>query len=143
MASSPSALSSTTRSGPMLPGLHGMRPSHDSSPSATHVVFEYCYRDASNYRAHEWLLLAGAASPEAEEAIRCALIDRTWFVAEAVGVPTLYDRLQHPNGPSDDDHGWHEFVRLRAATTAEVRELRVFESLSTFTERLGDGQAPR
>ena len=100
------------------------------------TVFEYCYRDASNYRAHDWLLLEGTASPEAEAVIRDALIEETWFVAEDVGLPTLFHRLeQYSGGPTVDDHAWHEFIGLRAATSAEIRDLPLFGTLTDLVER--------
>ena len=106
---------------------------------STKCVFEYCYRDAANYRANEWLLQEGTASPAAEATIRELLIDRTWFVAEKAGVPTLYDRLEHySGGPTVGDHGWHEFIRLRAATNEEIRELPLFGTLTDLIERFHD-----
>ena len=100
-------------------------------------IFEYCYRDASNYRAHEWLLLAGSATPENDTAIRETLIDSTWFVAEQAGIPTLYHRLEHySGGPTDDDHCWHEFVRLSPATHEDHSKLQVFGVLTDIIHRL-------
>ncbi|MEO5798539.1 MAG: hypothetical protein ABIS00_03760 [Gemmatimonadales bacterium] len=75
--------------------------------------FEYLYRDAGNYKGRGHVLLLGTATPDNEEAIRAALIDRLWFVAEEVGLPTLY-HLVREGGEADPglDHGWHEFVGL-------------------------------
>ena len=105
----------------------------------THAVLEYCYRDASNYRAHEKVLLEGSASPAIEKELRSVLIEETWFEAENVGLPTLYHRLElYSGGPTDDDHTWHEFIRLRAATSAEIRELPLFGTLADLLKRLHD-----
>ena len=104
--------------------------------SVTHALFEYCYRDASNYRAHEQVLLEGTVSPAIEDALRSTLIDRTWFVAEGVGLPTLYNRLQQYSGGSTaDDHSWHEFVRLRAATAQEINSLPQVGSVEQLFKR--------
>ena len=107
-----------------------------SEPQGDRAVFEYCYRDASNYRVHEWVLLEGSVSPAIEEKLRGALIEEVWFVAENVGLPTLFHRLElYSGGPTVDDHGWHEFIGLRAATSAEIRDLPLFGSVTDLLER--------
>jgi hypothetical protein len=40
-----------------------------------------------------------------------------------VGIPTLYQELwKFSNGPTEDDHVWHTFVRIRAATKKDLYE---------------------
>jgi hypothetical protein len=78
--------------------------------------FEYCYRDASNYKGYGSVLLWGEATPENEAAIRAVLIDGMYFEAERVGVPTLYHLVRGDSEADvEEDHGWHEFVGLVAA----------------------------
>ena len=87
-------------------------------------VFEYLYRDASNYKAFGVLLLEGKASKPHRAKIVEVLDGGEFFVAEQVGVPTLYQELwKFSNGPTEDDHVWHTFVRLRAATNGDLQEV--------------------
>ena len=86
-----------------------------------HSVFVYIYRDAANYKAGGQLLLDGAFCAAAEAAIRkcCDGWDR--FVAEQVGVPTLYAELyRFSDGPTIDDIAFHELQQLRPATQDDL-----------------------
>ena len=86
-------------------------------------VFEYLYRDASNYKAYGALLLEGRASKSHSAKIVDVLDGGEFFVAEQVGVPTLYQELWNfSNGPTEDDHVWHTFIRIRAATKKDLHE---------------------
>lgn len=98
-------------------------------------AFEYLYRDASNYKAFGVLLLEGKASNSHRAKIIEVLDGGEFFIAEQVGVPTLYEELwKFSNGPSDDDHVWHTFVRLRAATKRDLREA-VWGTLDELVEK--------
>lgn len=80
--------------------------------SATPVTaFEYLYRDASNYKAHSHIFLSGRLSDTDRALIVSKLQDGEFFVAEQVGIPPLYEALYDlSDGPTEDDHGWHEFI---------------------------------
>ena len=83
-------------------------------------VFEYLYRDASNFKAWGALLLAGKASTSDRANIRAALESGEFFIAEQLGIPSLYDGLWKLSaGPSKDDHVWHSFHALRDPTEQE------------------------
>ncbi|KGM57828.1 hypothetical protein N799_01315 [Lysobacter arseniciresistens ZS79] len=84
-------------------------------------VFEYQYRDAGNWKTAGTLLLTGA-SDDADTTIRNSLEWADQFVAEQVGVPSLCPKHFEStgDGPSDLDHAYHEFVRLRTATPADL-----------------------
>lgn len=98
-------------------------------------VFEYLYRDASNYKAFGVLLLEGKASKPHRAKIVEVLDGGEFFVAEQVGVPTLYQELwKFSNGPTEDDHVWHTFVRLRAATNGDLQEV-VWGTLDELVEK--------
>ncbi|MDH7974163.1 hypothetical protein QH494_18395 [Sphingomonas sp. AR_OL41] len=79
--------------------------------SATPVTaFEYLYRDASNYKSHSQVYLSGRLSGADRALIVSKLQDGEFFVAEQVGIPPLYEALYAlSDGPTDDDHRWHEF----------------------------------
>lgn len=88
-----------------------------------HIVFEYLYRDAGNYKAWGSLLLRGSVTPECEAELRSYLDSGEFFVAEAVGVPLVNRELwKWSGGPTEDDHGFHEFHGFRRPTEEELRE---------------------
>ena len=82
-------------------------------PDATDPIitaFEYRYRDASNYKVSSRILLSGQLSESDRALIASKLQDGEYFIAEQVGVPPLYQALYDlSDGPTDDDHAWHEF----------------------------------
>lgn len=86
-------------------------------------IFEYLYRDGGNFKTFGSLLLSGYAS-DGDATLRSCLDWGDQFVAEQVGIPSLC--LTHweavGDGPSDLDHAFHEFVRLRPAQTEELGE---------------------
>lgn len=93
-------------------------------------VFEYLYRDASNYKAVGMLLLSGQLSSRDENFIRQKLDASEYFVAEQVGIPSLYRSLwELSGGPTQDDHAFHEFIKLRIATEEEIKSLEPHSSL--------------
>lgn len=106
-----------------------------SKPETRYSVFEYLYRDASNYKAWGELLLLGAVTDSDAAKIRHHLDMGEYFVPELVGVPPLQAELyQYGNGPSEDDHVFHEFVDLRPATKLEVEILPLWGTLESLKE---------
>lgn len=101
-----------------------------SPASKEHCVFEYQYRDASNYKAWGEMLLSGVPSQNDIATLRARLESDVYFVAEQVGIPALYQQLWDFGGPNCDDHALHEFVALREANEDEIKSLRLFGSLS-------------
>jgi hypothetical protein len=94
-------------------------------------VFEYLYRDGSNYKAWGEILLSGSPSPNDIEVLRECLESGEYFVAEQVGIPPVYKELWDlSGGPTSDDHALHEFVTLRAASEDEGNSLPLFGELS-------------
>lgn len=97
---------------------------------SAYSVFEYLYRDASNYKSWGSVLLTGVVTPlEIQNLTRC-LEDSSYFVAEQVRVPALYEALYAlSGGETEDDHAYHEYVALRAAKQKEVAALPVWGSV--------------
>lgn len=94
-----------------------------------HTVFEYLYRDASNYKAYGEVLLKGSMSGDAVQKLKDCLEDFGVFVAEQVGIPVLCEELyQYSDGPTDDDHAYHEFVLCRKATPEDIDTLPLWGS---------------
>ena len=66
----------------------------------------YLYRDASNYKQHCEVVLAGEIT---ESEARSALWEEVYFIPSAVGLPNLQHLFQEQGFqfPTDDDHPWH------------------------------------
>lgn len=100
------------------------------------TVFEYLYRDASNYKAWGAILLEGAFTPQDEAALRSQLDSGEYFIPGKVGIDALQPRIWSAGFPPNcDDHEFHEFVELRAATAADLVEMSVWGSLKDLLQR--------
>lgn len=98
-----------------------------------YCVFEYLYRDASNYKAWGEIFLSGVPSQNDIVALRACLESGEYFVAEQVGIPALYRELwELSGGPNCDDHALHEFVTLRAVSEYKRKSLQLFGDLSSL-----------
>lgn len=64
----------------------------------------YQYRDASNYKLYDEVVIAGELSFQELEPF---LIDGIYFVPEELHIP----RLQF-GSRNEDDHDWHEILKL-------------------------------
>ncbi len=87
-------------------------------------AFEYLYRDAANWKTHGVVLLSGRCPPNLHADIVGALDSGMYFVAEQVKIPALQRRhnAEHGAATEDLDHGFHEFVALRPATAADIKQ---------------------
>ncbi len=100
------------------------------------TLFEYQYRDGANYKSWGELLLIGACSSSDVDVIRKCCEWNSAFVAEQVGVPTLYAELYaFSGGPTEDDHVYHEFFGLRNATLDESLAMRAHANVSDIVEK--------
>jgi len=82
------------------------------------TAFEYCYRDAANFKAFGTLWLGGQLSQSDRRIIDSALADGEYFIAEQIGIPPLYEQLySFSNGRVSEDHCWHELFDIRSAAT--------------------------
>lgn len=99
-------------------------------------VFEYCYRDDSNYKSWGFLLLQGSASHTDIEDLKRHFESGDYFIAEQLGIPALYAELwAFSGGPTMDDHVWHTFSALRPAV-AEDMQAPVFDTVENFLQRV-------
>lgn len=88
-------------------------------------VFEYLYRDASNYKAWGSILLIGEITPDQVQSLKNTLHEQQFFIAEQIGLPPMYETLwRYSKGPTIDDHPFHEFFEFRAATTLEISSIQ-------------------
>ncbi|MEN3110627.1 hypothetical protein ACFONG_02100 [Uliginosibacterium paludis] len=111
--------------------------------ASAYSVFEYIYRDAGNFKAWGELLLEGRLTTEEVARLTARLEQGELFIAEQIGVPTLYQELwrQCQCEPSDElDQVWHEFSELRVATQEDRARLKLWGSavrLLAQLEQLG------
>lgn len=110
---------------------------HDKQDAC--CVFAYQYRDAANWKTYGELLLAG----EASEADICTMVSYfdsgDLFVAQQIGVPSLCEKhFIDYDGPSDLDHAYHEFFKLRPATQEEIDTMSIFATLSDLLTRIAN-----
>ncbi len=104
-------------------------------------LFEYRYRDASNYKSWGFLLLQGSASSSDIEDLRRRFDSGSNFIAERLCIPPLYAELwAFSGGPSIDDHVWHTFIALRPATAQDM-EAPVFDTVENFLQKVKAVQA--
>ena len=84
------------------------------------LKLSYLYRDASNYKRHGEIVLAGLPEEGVatfEAALRNALHEGAFFIAGQVGVPEVFHWL-HGYARGDDDHCYHEFSGVEATDSA-------------------------
>jgi hypothetical protein len=75
------------------------------------IMFEYLYRDASNYKKYGQAVFTntgGIPLADVEMQIRATLHDGEWFKAEMVDLETQFIGKHD----TDDDHPWHEFWQV-------------------------------
>lgn len=81
------------------------------------LEFKYFYRDAGNFKSFGSVIVANPDSLAAEDAdsrLRECLIDRMYFVAEFVQLPTLF-----PSPRIESlDHSWHEFESVEETVSS-------------------------
>ena len=99
-------------------------------------IFEYLYRDASNYKSWGTLILCGSATAADIQILQEKFESGIFFIAEQLGIPPLYAELwQFSNGPSVDDHAWHSFHALRPATDEDAKE-PIFASVQSLVAKI-------
>ena len=97
------------------------------------VKIEYLYRDGSNYKEYDTLLLAGEWKPEHTARIEATYHEGEWFLPEQVGLNCLVAAIP---GSYEDDHPWHEFWGLDDVRYASVpASTRTIEDFVAAMER--------
>jgi len=75
------------------------------------LKLHYMYRDGANWKESDCVIFANAQNLSAEgvqEMIEECLFDDGNFIAESIGLPTLY----FDDDSAPDAHGLHEFLRV-------------------------------
>lgn len=99
-------------------------------------MFEYCYRDAANYKTHGAVWLVNDLS-DAEVLLRECFEDGFLFVAEQLAILPLHAMHFAASGSHAGalDHGWHEFGGLRATQAPMPAGDTCAGSLAAFVGR--------
>jgi hypothetical protein len=102
-----------------------------------HIVFNYLYRDASNYKSWGGVVVRTEQSLAFVEKISCEWRGR-YFCAERLGVKDLRAELWRWTAglPNEDDHDLHEVESISLATVDDIRELPFVGALDTLLEKL-------
>ncbi len=102
---------------------------------SNYFIMEYLYPDANNFKAWGQVLLAGDITKNYVSKIESLLDSEECFVAEQVGIPTLYSQLwKFSNGPTRADHTFHEFSKLRPATDNEIKTINYWGTTDNLLE---------
>ena len=90
----------------------------------------YLYRDASNYKQWNEVVVEGQIDAEALQAL---LWEGNFFIPQAVGLPPLQERFATDGYgfPNEDDHAWHEIEGIEDTNDAPTRK----ESAAELAER--------
>ena len=106
------------------------------SANANFSVFEYLYRYAGNWKTWGQLLLKGVPSANAISSLSESFESGTFFIAEQLGIPSLFEQFwTQYGGPTQDDHPWHEFAGMRPATQEEVSRGAIWGTTESLIER--------
>lgn len=107
------------------------------------IRFAYMYRDGSNYKFHEEIVLSNPdrLSVKAIDAKIVIILgdtstfaDTLLFRPEWIGLPTAFPFTQY--GRNADDHDWHEIVLIEASDdAADDPRGRSIEQLLSDLER--------
>lgn len=100
-----------------------------------HCIFEYLYRDAGNFKVSGKLLIDGELGDADIALLQNKFDSGEYFIAEQIGVPTLYQTLwrECECEPSDElDHVWHEFMAVRLATKEDLLTLEPWGTAKDF-----------
>lgn len=100
------------------------------------MVFDYMYRDGSNYKAYGSILVELPANYENHLRLLANLDPDRRFIPEYVGIPPLLYKLCRYGGPTADDHQLHEFIELRRASPEEITSMERWGSLSELLASL-------
>jgi hypothetical protein len=100
------------------------------------TIFRYLYRDAGNYKSHGSVLLHGELSIEECAKIEAKMESGEFFIAEQIGVRTLYEGLYgFSNGITEQDHVWHCFEGFQESDAGdETLDLEHWGTVNEFKE---------
>lgn len=98
----------------------------------------YLYRDASNYKQSEEVIVLGEYTADEKSDIMDSLDDLTdgGFIPQQVGLPALQERMV--DYPSEDDHCWHEIEEIELTNEEPTLQINIHELVKRFKEAKGN-----
>jgi len=96
---------------------------------------EYMYRDGSNYKEHEEVILQGKITNAEKKMIMDNLDGKEFFIPSQVGLDDLQSRMI--NFPNEDDHVWHELNESDITLTQDeptLTEMDVHQFAAMFKD---------
>ncbi|MEO8959646.1 MAG: hypothetical protein ABI304_11930 [Rudaea sp.] len=108
-----------------------------SNELQTACIFEYMYRDASNWKTYGEIMFSGGCTQGLHDELAACCEGNELFVAEQVDVRPLQPahHIKY-GGPSELDHAFHEFKGIRAATADDINRITLMGDLSDFVRRM-------
>ena len=106
-------------------------------PTQENTKINYIYRDASNYKTYNSVVVAGKMTEDQENQIIEALDDATWFIPAKVGLPA--NRFETW---TEDDHYWFEwdgFESTKAPTTVSLTASELVEAFVNCRDSWEEG----
>lgn len=105
--------------------------------NSNYSVFEYLYRDASNWKSWGKLLLIGSFTSDEYAHMEAKLDIRQFFIPEQIGIPPLLRTLNKSSTETtSDDHVWHEYIALRTATIEEIQNGSCWGTTQSLLDRI-------
>jgi len=100
-------------------------------------TFNYIYRDAGNYKAYGAILLYGEIDSDYLQEVTSLFESDEFFIPQQLNIPTLYfDLFNLSDGPTEDDHGFHEFLDLVPSTIRDRSKLYYWGTTKKFLSTL-------
>ena len=97
------------------------------------TLFDYIYRDGSNYKQHGSYVAEGTLTEKETEELWKCLSDGEYFIPEQVGIPAV--RFEDAN---EDDHCWHELQDVTRTGRKADGKKSVHEILDAFRSARGN-----
>jgi len=83
------------------------------------TLFEYMYRDASNYKRFGFIVFGGKYTPVHVARLKVALDDGEHFIAHQLKIPEVFHWLD-VYSKNEDDHCWHEYDGMSDTEDAQT-----------------------
>lgn len=100
--------------------------------AATNTKVEYCYRDASNYKVRQSVVVEGTLSPGMAQEIMDCLDGREYFIPSQVGLPEKrFDDI------TEEDHCWFEGLTFESTKETPTVDMTCYELYKKFIAARG------
>jgi hypothetical protein len=103
------------------------------------TTIAYMYRDASNYKRHAEVVLAGELSEGGRQMIQAGLREGAMFIPSQVGLEDL--QRSFGGGLYEDDHVWHEVLSIQPTALAPTMACAAEEWAARFAGIIWDAAA--